>query len=63
MAGLALLLRVVAYTAGVWLWLSFSWAALPSPPRDRAQPGEYAAAVLRSGETLTRVYEYVREID
>jgi hypothetical protein len=42
-----------------WLFLIVLWIALPSPIADGGDGSAYATKMLESGNTLTRVYEFV----
>ena len=58
MFGLAVLLRIVVYGAVSWFLLAITWLALPSPCHELAgNISAYSTAVLKSGRTLTRVYD------
>lgn len=52
------LLRIITYSVLSWFLLAILWLALPSPSRND-DGSNYATAILTSGKTLTRVYEYI----
>lgn len=56
---LRIVFRVILFGALTWFLLALLWAFLPSPiPEHDGDSGtDYPTSVLRSGKTLTRVYE------
>ena len=53
------LIRIALWGAFAWFTLALLWAFIPSPTseHDGDNGTDYATSVLRTGRTLTRVYE------
>jgi hypothetical protein len=56
-------LRVLYLIVLIWLCLIFAWFLLPSPQIPRSLRSNHIQATLRSGEIITTIHEWDRQVD